>query len=371
MGNLQRNPSLLKEALLEGRQVELEVSSNSMYPILKVGDVIVVEAVNVDQLHCGDCIVYHHYNQFPFWVHRFFKVTSSKNSRILVTKGDARWRFDFPQPLSDNLIGKVVGLRRKGKYHEFDRASLQNRFAIILSLCRWFFSSPVRKVLAYGRYIAKELPLVPARFRASKAFRKMLSGAGPHCLQLATGDNLLPGWINTDRSLHSSNLVYLDLNEPFRLPDERFDFVFCEHAIEHFDYQSAKEILCEVHRVLKPNGVLRIATPDFQFLIDLYSQQHTEVQQRYLHWATAANSNTTQTDEHCHLVNRFFYSWGHAFIYDEPALSALLIKVGFSSIKRVKVGESQYPKLQGIEQHGVAISKEFNELETMVFEVQK
>lgn len=47
-------------------------------------------------------------------------------------------------------------------------------------------------------------------------------------------------------------------------------------------------MLCEVFRILKSGGVLRIATPDFRFLFELYLHREDPKTKRYLAWSASA-----------------------------------------------------------------------------------
>ena len=57
---------------------------------------------------------------------------------------------------------------------------------------------------------------------------------------------------------------------PFK--DETFDFVYHSHVIEHFSKESAPKFLMECYRVLKQNGVIRIAFPDLEQIVYHYTR---------------------------------------------------------------------------------------------------
>lgn len=82
--------------------------------------------------------------------------------------------------------------------------------------------------------------------------------------------NFGPEWIHVD----GSNLPHVDIvtTELNKLPfaDETFDVVYASHVIAYFDRVEIYSVLLEWRRILKPNGVLRIATPDFEVLSRLY-----------------------------------------------------------------------------------------------------
>ena len=181
-------------------------------------------------------------------------------------------------------------------------------------------------------------------------------------LQLGAGENIRAGWLNTD--LHGygrgGELVYLDVRKPFPLPDAAFDLVYSEHMIEHLTYPEGQHCLRECLRVLRPGGTIRIATPSLERLARLY--EGGELAERYVRWAV----ETLEPEVHARLpgvvINNFFRSWGHRFIYDAETLRHALTEAGFTDVEQVPLGE--------LESH-LAEAPELNELETFVLEAKR
>ncbi len=182
-------------------------------------------------------------------------------------------------------------------------------------------------------------------------------------LQIGCGSNVLPGWINTDM-LPGRGIPRLDVNNPLPFPSGHFHYVFSEHLIEHIPFERGVKLLREIHRVLAPNGKVRIATPDFAFLVRLYQRPDM----KYVEWAAQWSSIPATP---LHTVNNFVRNWGHQFIWDYPTMEATLESVGFVNIVECAVGESNDPALRGIEWHGRVIGEKWNALETFVVEAQK
>ena len=81
-------------------------------------------------------------------------------------------------------------------------------------------------------------------------------------------------WIHIDGGNHAHldyhNITKLELN------DESIDLIYASHVIEYFDLVEIGNVLGEWHRVLKKNGILRVAVPDFEMMSRLYVEgQHS------------------------------------------------------------------------------------------------
>jgi predicted SAM-dependent methyltransferase len=206
----------------------------------------------------------------------------------------------------------------------------------------------------------------------SHRVRKYLETHTVRCLHIGAGTTPLRGWLNTDLVPQSEDVVYLDVAERLPFSDNELDFIFHEHMIHQISHEAAASLLDECFRVLKPNGRMRVATPDLQFLVDIYlGSTHTETQQRFVRRTLDLAFPRTGFYHGGFVMNHFMRGWDHQFIYDEATLSQTLQRAGFSNIRRWPVGVSDEPALQNIETHGHVISQEFNLLQTMVLEADK
>ena len=190
-------------------------------------------------------------------------------------------------------------------------------------------------------------------------------------LQLGTSNNVLQGWLNTDITPNHSSVIYLDATRRFPFCDDTFDYIMSEHMIEHVEYVDARFMLQECFRVLKPGGCLRIATPDLKVLLALHAEEKTEIQQYYLDWAIGRFMPQVTECKDVFVINNFFQSWGHRFLYDEATLCHTAHAAGFWDIKFCKPGDSEDPVLRNLESHGNEITEEINQFETIVLESRK
>jgi predicted SAM-dependent methyltransferase len=200
--------------------------------------------------------------------------------------------------------------------------------------------------------------------RRRRQINRYLDGHELRKLHLGAGQNVRPGWLNTD--LHDygrpDELVYLDARRPFPLPDESFDLVFSEHMLEHLSYAEGLRCLGECRRVLRPDGRIRIATPSLEQLVRLYDSELSDVQHRYIRWAVESFVPETDAPLPGFVVNNFLHAWGHRFVYDRKTLRHALESAGFVDVQDASIGE--------LEQH-LRNEPEFNEYETIVLEARR
>lgn len=104
--------SLLRRSLERGETPRLEISSNSMSPLLRRGDKILLEAITPEQLKSGDIITL-------VWpeslvTHRYWAKEGEPHAPRMLTRGDRPLVFDKPWP-TEALIGRVNGRFRNGR----------------------------------------------------------------------------------------------------------------------------------------------------------------------------------------------------------------------------------------------------------------
>ena len=196
-------------------------------------------------------------------------------------------------------------------------------------------------------------------------------------LHIGCGGSLMPGWLNSDIFPDTAMVAYLDASQTFPIADNTFDYVYSEHVFEHLTFQQQLNYLKESLRILKPGGKLRIATPDFNFLVRLAGSNRSELEDRYLNWNSKAflqpvlqeliNLKTPEV----YVINNYFKDWGHQLIHNPLSLSNLLEHAGFVNIIILKVGDSSDVNFRDIERHYEMITEEYNLLETFVLEAEK
>ena len=197
-------------------------------------------------------------------------------------------------------------------------------------------------------------------------------------LHLGCGRNILDGWINTDfNTAKFGGCEHLDVTEKFPYDDNSVDYIFSEHMIEHISLQDGKFQLEESFRVLKSGGKIRISTPDLKFLIELYTDNKTDLQKRYIDYTVNHPAYNVSIGTDTFIINNFVRDWDHTFIYDEKTLKSLFESIGFFDVKSYLITESEDENLKNLEHTTDEINikqgqtKEFLQLETFTLEAKK
>jgi SAM-dependent methyltransferase len=164
--------------------------------------------------------------------------------------------------------------------------------------------------------------------------RKVMFPRRAPLVHIGSGPAALPGWLNVDRHRYPGVDMTLDVRNGLPFRDVRF--VFAEHFIEHLNLHEAMYFLRECRRVLRDEGILRVSTPNLDWV-----------------WAThyAFSDDAATAIDCCFKINRGFHAWGHQFLYNEPTLTALLHDAGFARVRQCGYGSSEYPELRGLERH--------------------
>ena len=137
-------------------------------------------------------------------------------------------------------------------------------------------------------------------------------------LHLGCGERYLNGYVHVD----IAEFDHIDFIRPVDdlscFKKNTVSEIYASHVLEYFDKEYAPEVLNEWKRVLKPNGILRIAVPNFPKLIEIYeSSQSLEsiVGPLYGKWDIGNN--------------QYIY---HKTVYDFTSLKQVLEEVGFKNI---------------------------------------
>lgn len=165
-------------------------------------------------------------------------------------------------------------------------------------------------------------------------------------VHLGGGKRYLLNYIHVDLADYS----HIDYKHNiFELPmfeDNSVDLIYASHCFEYADREQAKDVLKEWKRILKIEGILRLAVPDAKALMELYQetkQLEKIIGPLYGRWPI----NDDQV----------FY---HKTVYDFFSLAEVLYRAGFSRVrywdwKKVFVGD-----LEGFDDYSKAYQPHLN-----------
>jgi predicted SAM-dependent methyltransferase len=164
---------------------------------------------------------------------------------------------------------------------------------------------------------------------------------------LGCGPRLFAGWINADYSIDSDGEnLYVNLLRKLPFPDNFATFVFSEHVFEHFSYKEGLRLLHEIHRIIRPSGVLRLAIPDLDFFMRLYADQkkYSAFIQKYCQLMNPEGPPGANA-----IINSVFMEHGHRYIYNFQELKDQLEAAGFRNVRKMEPGQSDYDDLRNLE----------------------
>lgn len=92
-------------------------------------------------------------------------------------------------------------------------------------------------------------------------------------LNLGCGHRFHPAWENADIAPQDPSITYANVAQGIPYPDQHFDVVYHSHMIEHIRVNDVQRFLRECGRVLKPGGIMRVATPDLERLCAAYLEK--------------------------------------------------------------------------------------------------
>ncbi len=138
-------------------------------------------------------------------------------------------------------------------------------------------------------------------------------------LHLGCGTRYLEGYVHIDLADYDHIDIKSSVDLLDKIENDSIDEIYASHVLEYFDRTEAEKVLNEWKRTLKKGGLLRLAVPNFEQLINVYKK--TEEIEKILgplfgKWSIEKES--------------FIY---HKTVYDRKSLTLLLEKIGFEQIE--------------------------------------
>jgi len=107
---------LFIDLLREGYAIRCLAVGESMSPCIKKGDLLMVKPISFEEAGIGEIVAYRKDESHSvLTTHRVVQQGKDGDQRYLITKGDRNIYRDFPLVSPVDVLGKVVGIERKGQ----------------------------------------------------------------------------------------------------------------------------------------------------------------------------------------------------------------------------------------------------------------
>ncbi len=156
--------------VITGSTQLLIVLSGSMHPVMRVGDMVVVESTSPDEINAGDVIAYNDPGGTPnvMITHRVMSITEG-DERLFHTKGDANEEADAYVVPASKLVGEMVFVIPFAGYLPETTKSTSLFFVMIILPALLLVLDEIRNIMRYNNPIhirkteknKRKIPRVP------------------------------------------------------------------------------------------------------------------------------------------------------------------------------------------------------------------
>lgn len=160
-------------------------------------------------------------------------------------------------------------------------------------------------------------------------------------LHVGCGRERLEGWVNIDLAALPGVDVVADVTEGLEFQD--CAAIFAEHFLEHLPVDRALAFMEEAHRVLAGDGLIRLSTPNLDWVWLTHYRLEAEP--------------ALKRDMAIHL-NRAFRGWEHQFLWNREMMEEALTASGFVDLEWCRYGESRHALFRGLERHTTYVDQE-------------
>jgi predicted SAM-dependent methyltransferase len=163
---------------------------------------------------------------------------------------------------------------------------------------------------------------------------------GKNYLNLGCGYNIVQGFINADffyslKFWNNPKLKtdwMLDLRYKLNCDNEVFDGIFSEHTFEHLYPFQVKNLLKELHRVMKISACIRITLPDIDKYIKFYNGNFDDIE---------ADEFKKRFSTGCSAIRNITQKYFHCSVWNYEEIASYLMEAGFREIKEMSFGQSR------------------------------
>ncbi|MCC6379813.1 MAG: methyltransferase domain-containing protein [Burkholderiales bacterium] len=162
-------------------------------------------------------------------------------------------------------------------------------------------------------------------------------------VNFGSGPYPLAGWINVDLDPAGRPDVVADLSRTLPFADACADAIFSEDFVAQLEPDALRGFLSECRRMLKPEGTLRVLTPDLARFARLFLDEPATLVR---FWTTAVGVPlpTGTAADVLNLGMKLAGRWQ----YDVETFSRVASSAGFD-VAVSRYGESRHPAMRGID----------------------
>lgn len=190
----------------------------------------------------------------------------------------------------------------------------------------------------------------------------------PLKLNLGCGTQVVDEWVNVDYSYGArlqkitvirnivrwfklfnvewDNRIFIhNLTKPFPWGDDSASVIYSSHTLEHMDRDDGMAFLKECHRVLKPDGIIRIVVPDLEPIVERYINKAL-LSEHFLEELHVLRGKPPKS-----LLKRLIWPYigfPHQCMYDTESLIRIMKLAGFE-VTSEAYADSQISDIRAIE----------------------
>src|SRR5437763_3688327 len=153
-------------------------------------------------------------------------------------------------------------------------------------------------------------------------------------LNWGCGTHPEPGWINSDRKTAPGIDISCDIRQGLPIADASLDYIVSIHALQELPYPDLVPALSELHRVLRPGGVVRLGLPDLDKAVAAYRRGDRD-------FFLIPDDDMRSVGGKL-IAQLVWYGYSRTVFVPE-FVEELLLRAGFSEIHHLKVGETASP----------------------------
>ena len=205
-------------------------------------------------------------------------------------------------------------------------------------LYRWLDGLPeLEKIDIQKRWLEKQAIELS---RQAEQIKQTMKGRNNLSIDLGSGSNDHHGWINIDyNSNHpmcirkvdddGSLVINYDLRLGIPISDNTCSYIYSSHFLEHLDYDDGMVLLRDCYRILHPEGILRLAMPNYRPVFEGYLRGDISFFESVGRTRGFPKMDPIEKSIADYISLGIYENGQHRYIYDEQKLLLVLDFIGF------------------------------------------